>query len=151
MRNFAEAARCRHRQICTHFGETPKWNTCGMCDVCCAVPEWLSAPELEEAVRPRPRKAPPEPVVPAGLDRDLLEYLRQWRRATAKRTGVPAYVVLHDTSLEDLCRKQPSNLRELLRVNGFGERKAELYGQQIFATLDAYRRGARAPAKQQEM
>ena len=25
IRAFAESAKCRHRQICTHFGETPKW------------------------------------------------------------------------------------------------------------------------------
>jgi len=26
MRRFAESGQCRHRQICLHFGETPKWN-----------------------------------------------------------------------------------------------------------------------------
>ena len=25
VRRFAESARCRHLQICTHFGQTPKW------------------------------------------------------------------------------------------------------------------------------
>jgi ATP-dependent DNA helicase RecQ len=34
----------------------------------------------------------------------------------------------------------------LLAVTGFGERKAELYGGEIFAAFEAYRNGARAAA-----
>src|SRR5665811_583677 len=29
IRGFVEGKRCRHREICLHFGETPKWQTCG--------------------------------------------------------------------------------------------------------------------------
>ena len=72
--------------------------------------------------------------------------MKQWRCRAAQRAAVPAYIVLCDASLEDLCRKQPSNLRELLRVFGFGERKAELYGSEIFAAFEAFRNGARAAA-----
>src|SRR5271170_7312502 len=38
---FADSHGCRHRQICLHFGETPKWESCGSCDNCGAKPEWL--------------------------------------------------------------------------------------------------------------
>src|SRR4029077_18822984 len=44
IRDFAVSRRCRHRQICLHFGETPKWTTCGACDVCGSKPEWMAAP-----------------------------------------------------------------------------------------------------------
>ena len=57
---------------------------------------------------------------------------------------MPAYVVLSDASLEDLCRKRPSQLQELTGVTGIGERKAELYGTEILAVFEAYRKGARA-------
>jgi ATP-dependent DNA helicase RecQ len=158
MRNFVEQERCRHRQICLHFGETPKWEKCNMCDVCGAVPEWLAAPEAAAASvpskpspKPAPKPAPVREIEPAppgraatAVDEDLLNYLREWRRTVARRNGVPAFMILHDTSLEDLCRKNPSNLRELLRVSGIGERKAEIYGAEIFAALESYRRGVRA-------
>src|SRR5450755_257636 len=39
---FADSAGCRQRAICLHFGETPKWEKCGICDNCGAKPEWLS-------------------------------------------------------------------------------------------------------------
>jgi ATP-dependent DNA helicase RecQ len=74
----------------------------------------------------------------------LVEFFKEWRWRAAQRAAVPAYIVLTDAALEDLCRKQPSNLRELLGVTGIGERKAELYGGDIFATFEAYRNGARA-------
>ena len=77
---------------------------------------------------------------------ELREYMREWRRAVAQRQGVPAFIVLHDTSLDDLCRRRPSSLAELLQVSGIGERKAELYGQQIFAALERFDAGARASA-----
>jgi ATP-dependent DNA helicase RecQ len=31
IRNFAKSNSCRHRQICVHFGETPKWLACNGC------------------------------------------------------------------------------------------------------------------------
>src|SRR5208282_5390297 len=51
IRAFAESGQCRHRQICTHFGETPKWASCGACDVCGALPEWLTMAASQAAVR----------------------------------------------------------------------------------------------------
>ena len=51
---------------------------------------------------------------------------------------------MHDSSLEELCRKRPGTLAELLRVPGFGERKTEVYGRQILEALQNFRAGARA-------
>jgi ATP-dependent DNA helicase RecQ len=174
IRRFAESARCRHLQICQHFGQTPKWTRCDMCDVCGNRPSWLDEPIVEsfakkrarkkkkpapdvaatpsKAARPEPRRESPParaaapPIAPAepAADRALFDFLKQWRLRAAQRAAVPAYVVLSDASLEDLGRKRPSNLRELLGVFGFGERKAEMYGSEIFAALEAFRNGARA-------
>jgi ATP-dependent DNA helicase RecQ len=159
VRRFVESARCRHLQICTHFGQVPKWQRCEMCDVCGNIPEWLQAPSEAPLAAKKKRKpkaaAPPVPVgtgharpaappAPKPADRELLEFFKEWRWRTAQRAAVPAYIVLSDAALEDLCRKQPSNLRELLGVAGIGERKAELYGGEIFAAFEAFRNGARA-------
>ncbi len=147
IRAFAESERCRHRQICTHFGETPKWESCDACDVCGNIPKWLTA----KAARVPPAflgrasdKAASSPSVAA--DADLREYLREWRRRIAKEQGVPAFVVLHDSSLDEICRLNPSSIAELLNISGIGERKAHTYGQEILAALKSYRQGARAAA-----
>ena len=155
IRAFAESGKCRHRQICTHFGETPKWASCGGCDVCGAAPVWLTG-----AVTPAVRRAVVGAVskeVRAAtnsatqVDQGLREYLRQWRRTTAKEQGVSAFIVLYDSSLDEICRLQPTSIAGLLKITGIGERKADLYGQEILSALRQYREGARAatpPEKQ---
>ncbi len=154
IRRFAESAACRHRQICVHFGETPKWDGCQMCDVCGAEPEWLAA-RSETATLAVERRRKPKPVegeprrAEASLDTELLEYLREWRRGISLRDSVPAFLVLHDSALEDLCRKQPRSLDELLGVSGIGEKKADKLGPAILEALEAYRNGARATHREQ--
>jgi ATP-dependent DNA helicase RecQ len=148
IRHFAtEANRCRHQQICTHFGEVPKWDNCGMCDVCADVPEWLES--AGPALQPGSRRKRDRKVAAlrsnksaAPLDADLVAHMREWRRGIAKRDGLAAFIVMHDSTLEELCRRTPANLDELLGVPGIGPRKAELYGDEIFSALEAYKRNS---------
>ena len=154
IRRFADSSACRHRQICVHFGETPKWERCQMCDVCGPAPEWLQeqseAATLEVERRPRPKRAEAEARPPEQtLDPELLEYLREWRRGISLRDNVPAFLVLHDSTLEDLCRKQPRTRAELLGVSGIGEKKAAALGDAILEALEAFRNGARAARREQ--
>ena len=147
IREFVESRRCRHRQICSHFGEAPKWETCDACDVCGSAAEWMTAPVRGVSYAGKESRA----QVAAGPDAssvnaELSEYLREWRRTTAKEQNAPAFVVLHDTTLEEICRRRPSSVAELLSITGIGERKAEVYGKGILAALERYRNGGRASA-----
>ncbi|HVB97845.1 MAG TPA: RecQ family ATP-dependent DNA helicase [Candidatus Dormibacteraeota bacterium] len=165
IRGYAESGACRHRQICLHFGETPKWISCQACDVCAGPAEWLLESPAQEQPRRRERKSirarrpvpgSPSNVEPRGAGmadangEELREYLREWRRTTAKSRGIPAYIVMHDASLESLCRIRPASLDELLEVPGFGERKVELYGDDILKALRWFREGSRAAPANEE-
>jgi ATP-dependent DNA helicase RecQ len=150
IREFVESRRCRHRQICAHFGETPKWETCAACDVCGSAAEWMAkspaaAAERRSAAGRRRLPLLPVPVTAEGAEaEELREYLREWRRAMSKERNVPAYIVLHDSSLEEICRQPPKFLGELLEIPGIGERKAEVYGQLILNALAKFHEGERA-------
>ncbi len=149
IRAFAESGKCRHRQICTHFGEIPKWTSCAACDVCGATPPWLAEAVTPSVVRRAFVSAGPSERAPTRdgeANSELREYLREWRRFTAKEQGMPAYVVLHDSSLDEICRLHPTSIADLLAITGIGERKADLYGQAILSALRRYREGARAAA-----
>ena len=154
IREFVESKRCRHRQICTHFGETPKWETCDACDVCGSVAEWLvkSVASGKTAVAGRKRLPLQPAVAPAagGEAEELREYLREWRRSVAKEMKLAAFIVLHDSSLDEICRRQPKSLNELLQVPGIGEKKAETYGREILAALERFRQGERAGGTEQQ-
>jgi ATP-dependent DNA helicase RecQ len=145
IREFVESKRCRHRQICGHFGEAPKWETCEACDVCGSVTEWMRAAARGVSYAGKESRVQTAAGVSAA-DKELQEYLREWRRTKAKEQGVPAFVVLHDTTLEEICRWRPSSIGELLNITGIGERKAEVYGKGILAALARYRGGDRASA-----
>ncbi len=148
IREFVESRRCRHRQICSHFGEVPKWQTCDACDVCGSAAAWMAKSSAATFPKtPVKKRLPLQPTAAsaAGPEADeLRDYLREWRRATAKEQNVPAYIVLHDSSLDEICRRQPKFFAELLEIPGIGERKAEIYGQPILDALGKFRQGDRA-------
>jgi ATP-dependent DNA helicase RecQ len=159
IREFVESGKCRHQQICRHFGETPKWTTCGACDVCSQVPGWLAQTVIPDSRKRRklgPAALPQiSPVVKTGVpelepadseEADLREYLREWRRAEARAQDIAAFVVMHDSTLEEICRRKPKFYAELLQITGIGERKAEMYGQKLLDALGRFRAGARATA-----
>jgi ATP-dependent DNA helicase RecQ len=155
---YAESKTCKHLQICRHFGEIPKWKSCDACDACGCELAWSPSTRKIEK-QESPKTAPLSPVEPSRavlvvkqasvevnmeLDPELREYLRQWRQETAKQSGMAAFIIMHDTSLDELCRIRPRTLSELRRVSGFGERKTVLYGQQILDALKRFQNGARA-------
>jgi ATP-dependent DNA helicase RecQ len=147
IREFVESKRCRHRQICAHFGEAPKWETCAACDVCGSAAEWMAAPVGGVIYANKESRVLPMSTTGASTaDAELREYLREWRRMTAKEQSVPAFVVLHDTTLEEICVRRPSSIADLRSITGIGERKAETYGKEILAALERYRNGSRASA-----
>ncbi len=140
MRRFAEGDQCRHRQICVHFGETPKWDRCDACDVCGVEPEWMTEAALEPSLPSpvRQRLARSESTVEAPpADPKLRDALREWRRNLAKEMAMPAYIILHDSTIDAICRQAPATIAELCEVPGIGERKAERYGRQILNVIAA--------------
>jgi ATP-dependent DNA helicase RecQ len=162
IRRFVESANCRHREICLHFGETPKWTSCDACDVCSGLPAFLLVPAPTGRARRRrhstdesaaklsvstPRSARVETPIPASdVDSDLCEYLREWRRGVAKADEIASFMVMHDSSLDEICRRRPTSLAEIRGIPGFGEKKTERYGQQILQVLAQFNTGARASA-----
>lgn len=159
IRHFAESQECRHRAICLHFGEVPKWESCDACDICVPVPEWLDRKPsrsplpiaLTEAIKQSVKKIVAAPVLkPATApdpDAPLIELLREWRRDTARQNQVPAFMVLTDATLLELAEARPTTKEALLHINGIGERKAEMYGENILTVLASFHQGRRATAE----
>src|SRR5712671_1508082 len=93
IRRYVESGECRHRQICVHFGETPKWERCEMCDVCDSIPEWFSGKALAKiSVKPVPAPVR-SPKPKSGGDEDLIAHMKKWRRELAQRKGIPAFMI----------------------------------------------------------
>jgi len=66
---------------------------------------------------------------------ELVDRLRRWRLETARASGVPAYVVFHDSTLTAIAAARPASLAELLRVTGVGDSKLRKYGEEVLEVL----------------
>jgi ATP-dependent DNA helicase RecQ len=69
----------------------------------------------------------------------LFEALRAERKRIADEQGVPAYVVLHDSTLRQLAQLKPRDRKDLLLVSGIGITKAERYGERLLAVIGQVR------------
>jgi DNA helicase-2/ATP-dependent DNA helicase PcrA len=79
---------------------------------------------------------------PGNPDEALAERLREWRLATARERGVPAYVVFTDMTLNALAERRPRSEEELLDIPGIGPAKYEQYGQTLLEMVAGEEVGA---------
>ena len=70
-----------------------------------------------------------------GGNEGLVARLRSWRLERSRQDEVPAYVVLHDATLEELAAVRPRTKVELSGIKGFGPAKLERYGDDLLALL----------------
>jgi ATP-dependent DNA helicase RecQ len=80
----------------------------------------------------------PLPSVQRGTSNPVLvTALRAWRSDVARQRGVPAYVVLHDSTIDGIATQRPVTREELRRIAGIGDKKLEHYGQELIALVRA--------------
>ncbi len=80
--------------------------------------------------------ATPEALAPEAAAR-VRAALRAWRSERAAAERKPAFVFLHDRTLEALVTGAPANMAALARVNGIGPAKLESYGDDLLAVICA--------------
>jgi len=64
-------------------------------------------------------------------DAGLVERLKAWRLETARTRKVPAYVVLHDATIDTIAGIRPQTEAELASIPGIGPAKLEAYGDAV--------------------
>jgi ATP-dependent DNA helicase RecQ len=70
-------------------------------------------------------------------DANLTGALRAWRSEVARTRGVPAYVVLHDATIDGIATSRPTTLTQLRGIAGIGDKKLEHYGDELIALVKA--------------
>ena len=80
-----------------------------------------------------------QPSTGAGKtgDATLLAALRAWRSQVARQRGVPAYVVLHDATIDGIAMSRPTTPEQLRGISGIGDKKLEHYGDELIALVKA--------------
>lgn len=65
----------------------------------------------------------------------LFEALRAKRREIAAETGLPPYVIFHDSTLRDMALARPASLSALGQIPGVGAKKLEAYGDDFLRVI----------------
>ena len=95
-------------------------------------------PALQMKTLREDRSAPARRAAAGELEGDAAELfgrLRALRAQTARRQGVPAYVVFSDKTLREMAVSRPRTMGELRAVSGVGAAKAERYGRDFLAVI----------------
>ncbi len=80
----------------------------------------------EKASKEKKQKSPVRPQ-----DQVLWEALRLLRQEIAGESGVPPYVIFHDSTLQEMLKKRPQSTNDMNRISGVGEQKLKRYGKQF--------------------
>jgi DNA helicase II / ATP-dependent DNA helicase PcrA len=76
------------------------------------------------------------PLAAPKTDHQLLvDVLRKWRLERARSDDVPAYVIFHDSTIDEIARARPESLDELGEIDGLGPVKLERYGAEVLEVL----------------
>ncbi|MEJ0073789.1 MAG: AAA family ATPase [Candidatus Saccharibacteria bacterium] len=92
---------------------------------------------ITDDAEPEKESAEGEIDLPVSFDEALFARLKAWRYHRAVADKLPAYMIAHDTVLEDLSRRKPQTAQALLGVKGFGQTKVDKYGPDILEILAA--------------
>jgi len=68
---------------------------------------------------------------PSSADAGLFNRLRDWRLATAREQGMPAFVVFTDATLTAIAEARPGSRAELARIPGVGAAKLERFADAV--------------------
>ena len=88
----------------------------------------------------KPSRGPKKSAVASDLPAEasgLFEKLREWRAAAAREQSVPAYIIFGDATLRGIAISRPDSIAELGGISGVGEKKLDMYGQQLLEVVAA--------------
>lgn len=71
-------------------------------------------------------------------DKVLLQELKRWRTEKSLAAGLPAYTIMHDSTINELVVKKPQNLAQLLDIKGIGQNRVDQYGTELLKIIKKY-------------
>jgi superfamily II DNA helicase RecQ len=76
-----------------------------------------------------------DPIVLNAEQEKIYGALRNWRNEQANENGLAPYMIAHNDSLMQIATLQIKSKEDLLQIKGFGEKRAEKYGDEILRVL----------------
>lgn len=64
--------------------------------------------------------------------------MKKWRKAKAAELGKPPYVVFTDATLNEIAKKRPHAVSQMVGISGIGEKKLEHYGADVVGLIHKF-------------
>ena len=109
-------------------------------DTVCRVRTECHLQDRNLARRRKLRKVTRAADEPGIVNEELRDRLQQWRSDRFKADNVPAYTIMHQSTLIQIATLIPSTRQELLAIKGFGEASFRKYGEQILEICSEYKK-----------
>lgn len=92
---------------------------------------------MKNISRKRPKRAAKVLNVDANSESgELLSRLKTWRRDVSSDLGVPAFMVMHDRTLNEIANMMPERMSDLEFVRGLGPKKISQFGDDILSIVN---------------
>lgn len=75
------------------------------------------------------------------VNEEVRERLQQWRTERFKADNVPAYTIMHQSTLLEIASFMPVTKAGLMAIKGFGEAKFRKYGEELLAICREFASG----------
>ena len=109
-------------------------------DTVCRVRTECHLQDRNLARRRKLRKVTRAADEPGIVNEELRDRLQQWRSDRFKADNVPAYTIMHQSTLIQIATLIPSTRQELLAIKGFGEASFRKYGEQLLEICSEYKK-----------
>ncbi|MCU1289777.1 MAG: aldolase [Acidobacteria bacterium] len=80
-------------------------------------------------------KSAPEPIAATPEQEERFNRLKLWRNERAALDGLPPYMIAQNDSLMQIAVSDVKTPEDLISIKGFGEKRAQKYGEQIIEVL----------------
>ncbi len=98
----------------------------------------LTGKELFRGYLPSTKKQKVPLAVAAKADEKLFAKLAEIRKLIAQKSGIPPFVIFHDSTLMEMSSKKPTTSKAMLNISGVGYVKFDKYGQIFLDAITDY-------------
>jgi ATP-dependent DNA helicase RecQ len=95
----------------------------------------LAPPGPDRSTRLREREDESWRQILKSEHQPLFQTLREWRGTRCRAEGIPPYIICTNRMLAQMAVDRPQTLAGLMRIEGFGEAKAQKYGRELLDLL----------------
>jgi len=100
--------------------------------------EQAAEPATAEAAEDQATEQAAPQEITAEQSEQLFRRLVALRKQISSEVKLPPYIIFHDSTLKEMCRRLPADLETLGQISGVGESKLTKYGARFLEAIQGF-------------